>query len=199
MLDLSNYPKFQRDIEGHVQALELMVVIGWDFDNTSGPNANNFYTNLFGGPKIDSIFISQVEQTWGTWDFSTASEWQKIKDAYETVFDDAPQYNNDDDIPIFWYDFGLKIPHFEERVDIFQRKYSINYFTFKLSNADNNDISGGMNLWGIKNVGMINNVSTPFINGRIKGKFKFTDVLKIRAITNENVVIFVDVGVPKFL
>ena len=169
-----------------------MVVIGWNFDNINGPNANGYYTNLFGGPKVDAIFISQAQQAWETWDFTTAPEWQTIKEAYQTPMPPdggSPQFD-DQDIPIFWYDFGLKIPHFEERVDIFKRSYSINDVTLKLSNAENTDISGGLNLWGIKNIGMINNVSTSFIKGRIKGSFKFSDILKIKSVTNENVVVF---------
>ena len=166
MIDLSIYPKFQRDTEGHVQTLEIMVVIGW---NTT---PNTMYHNYFGSPKHDAIFLAQEEKSWLHWS-PNDSQWE----------DEILSLGRD--IPIFWYDFGIDLPYFEEKVDILERKTSVNDITLTLNNFDKKDISGGFNHWG-RDLG---DVAYGF--GRLQGNFQFTDILKIRPILNEKVAIFV--------
>ena len=143
-----------------------MVVIGW---NTS---PDNDYHSYFGSPKHDAIFLAQEEKSWLTWS-PNDSQWS----------DEISSLNRN--IPIFWYDFGLDLPYFEEKVDILERKTSVNDITLTLNNFDKKDISGGFKHWG-RDLGDV-----PYGFGRLQGNFQFTDILKIRPILNEKVAIFV--------
>ena len=46
-------------------------------------------------------------------------------------------------MPMYWFDFGVKIPYFEEKVNIFTRKYNVNDLTLNFDNFDSKDISAG--------------------------------------------------------
>ena len=211
MLDLSLYPKFLRDSEGDVQSFEIMVVIGWKKEGSwNGGNSSL----LSGSPKYDAILLSTTQQDFDYWDISAYQQpfgdyWHKVAQNLHNLSreDDInlihltnqdmgydSHYNNWDEmkIPMYWYDYGLKIPYFEEKVDIFTRKYSINDLTLSFDNYDSRDISAGINGWGHNlNVGNQTtglNESFPF--GKMKGNFRLSDIIALRPIVNETVAIF---------
>ena len=201
MLDLTKYPKFQRDTEGDNITLDVMVVIGWKSDNL------DYYDNAapgigIGSPKHDAIFLSSAQQSWGAWSKNEAYWGLKMQELHASTSGDVIPLSNyhtntasswdNIKIPMYWYDFGLKIPYFEEKVDIFNRKSVVNDLTLSLDNYESKNISGGLNAWGenLNVVDLTTGESKKFPFGKMGGSFRLTDLIKIRPILNEDVAIF---------
>lgn len=211
MIDLTNYQKFKRDTEGNSQSLEIMVVIGWQ-DNfyleyhQDDSGVTNYNTLLKGSPKSDAIFLSSSQQTFGHWDLSDdfwsskAQELHALTNQDDITLNEISNINSGDNasfhtsfkIPLYWFDFGMKIPFFEEKIDVFSKKYNVNDLTLTFDNTDSKDISAGLNGWGY-NLNVYNEstgLNEPYPFGKSLGNFRLTDIIKIRPIVNETVAIY---------